>query len=147
MPMSFGLRSSVPIAGRFVVAQKRWPFVPTNSKSRSLERRKVRPNSRLAWKCSAQPYLFSCDGFMIDPPALNHFLLLLLANVDVRVSVVVENAEEAVDPDVDAGRLEERVVVRVDLDAPFLEQARNRAVGEDHGGRFYGRRMLHLSRP
>ena len=54
-------------------------------------------------------------------------------DVDERVAVVVEDAEEAVDADVDARRLEQGIVVRIDLDAAFLQAARDRAVGEDHG--------------
>src|SRR5438067_8982119 len=59
-------------------------------------------------------------------------LLLLPLHVDERVAVVVEDAEEAVDADVDARRLEERFVVGVDPDLPLVEQPLDRPVGEDH---------------
>src|SRR6266480_3463903 len=59
-------------------------------------------------------------------------LFLGLLDVDKRVARVVEDAEEAVDANVDARRLEEPLVVRVDLDAALLEQAADRPVGEDH---------------
>ena len=61
-------------------------------------------------------------------------LRLLDLDVDERVAVVVEDAEEPVDADVDARRLQERRVVRVDLDPPLGEQAGDRRVGEDHRG-------------
>src|SRR5689334_14261045 len=60
-------------------------------------------------------------------------LLLLDLHVDERVAVVVEDPEEVVDADVDARRLQERVVVRVDLDAALREEAGDRRIGEDHG--------------
>ena len=59
-------------------------------------------------------------------------LLLLALDVDVGVPVVVEDPEEAVDADVDAGGLEERLVVRVDPDPALPEEALDRPVGEDH---------------
>ena len=59
-------------------------------------------------------------------------LRLLDLDVDERVAVVVEDAEEPVDANVDARRLQQRVVVRVDLDPPLGEQAGDRRVGEDH---------------
>ena len=55
-------------------------------------------------------------------------VLLLLANVDVRIAVVVENPEEAVDPDVHARRLEQGFVVGIDLDPAFLQEPGDRAV-------------------
>jgi hypothetical protein len=70
-------------------------------------------------------------------------LLLRLLDVDVRVTRVVEDPEEAVDADVDARWLEQRLVVRVDADPLLLEQAPDGAVGEDHGGDSK-RRMLGL---
>ena len=60
-------------------------------------------------------------------------LLLLDLHVDVRVPVVVEDAEEPVDADVDARRLQERRIVRIDLDSALREAAGDRRVGEDHG--------------
>ena len=59
-------------------------------------------------------------------------LLLLLLHVDVGVAVVVEHAEEAVDPHVDAGRLEQGLVVGIDLDPPLRQGPGDRRVGEDH---------------
>jgi hypothetical protein len=41
----------------------------------------------------------------------------------------VEDAKEAVDAHVDARRLQQRLVVRVDADPTLLEQTSNRAVG------------------
>ncbi len=43
---------------------------------------------------------------------------LLGLDIDERIAVVVEDPEEPVDADVDARRLQERLVVRVDLDFP-----------------------------
>ena len=43
-------------------------------------------------------------------------LVLLLRRVDVRVAGVVENPEQAVQPDVDAGGLHHRVIERVDAE-------------------------------
>ena len=59
-------------------------------------------------------------------------LLLLLLDVDVRVARVAEDAEEAVDAHVEARRLHQRRVVRVDADPALVEQSPDRAVGEDH---------------
>src|SRR5207247_443482 len=59
-------------------------------------------------------------------------LLLLDLDVDERVAVVVKDPEDAVDADVHARRLEERLVVRIDLDASFNEVAGDRRVREDH---------------
>ena len=59
-------------------------------------------------------------------------LRLLDLDVDVRVPVVVEDPEEPVDADVDARGLQERGVVRVDLDAALRDAAGDRRVGEDH---------------
>src|SRR5690242_6340779 len=59
-------------------------------------------------------------------------VFLLLANVDVRVAVVVKNPEIAVNAHVHAGGLEQRVVVRLDLDPALLQEARNRPVRENH---------------
>jgi hypothetical protein len=59
-------------------------------------------------------------------------VLLRLLDVDVRVARVVEDAEVAIDPYVDARRLEKRFVVGVDLDPSLVDQPPNRAVGEDH---------------
>ena len=61
-------------------------------------------------------------------------VLLFLPDVDERISVVVENPEIAVDPDVHARGLQELVVVGIDLDAAFREKAGNRPVGEHHRG-------------
>ena len=60
-------------------------------------------------------------------------VLLLLLHVDEGVEVVAEDAEVAVDAHVDARRLEQRRLVRVDLDPALAEQPRDGAVGEDHG--------------
>jgi hypothetical protein len=55
-------------------------------------------------------------------------VFLLLANVDIGVAVVVENPEIAVDANVDARRLEQGIVVRIDLDAAFLQATRDRPI-------------------
>ena len=55
-------------------------------------------------------------------------VFLLLADVDVWIPVVVEDPEVTVDADVDARRLQKRVVVRVDLDAPLGQKAGNRPI-------------------
>src|SRR5207245_921282 len=52
---------------------------------------------------------------------------------------VVKDAEVTVDADVDARRLDEPGVERVDLDPSLLEQPPDRHVGENHAKRFYGR--------
>src|SRR5689334_20793548 len=59
-------------------------------------------------------------------------LLLWLLDVDERVARVVEHPEEAVDADVDARRLQQRLVVGVDPDPTLREQPPDRPVGEDH---------------
>jgi CO/xanthine dehydrogenase FAD-binding subunit len=48
---------------------------------------------------------------------------LLLGGVDVRVPVVLEHAEEAVEPHVDARRLHHRLVVRLQQDAAEASSA------------------------
>ena len=63
-------------------------------------------------------------------------LLLLDLDVDVRVAVVVEDPEEPVDPDVDARRLQERLVVGVDLDPALRRDAREIVASERTTGRF-----------
>ena len=55
-------------------------------------------------------------------------LLLRLADVDVRIAVVVEDAKEAIDADVHARRLEQGVVIRIDLDPALFQQASDRAI-------------------
>src|SRR6266536_1479420 len=81
-------------------------------------------------------------------------LLLGLPDVDERVAGVVEDAEVAVDADVDAGGLQERLVVGVDLDAALGEETPDRPIGEDHGpmvanrpDRHYGSLALDLLQP
>ena len=68
----------------------------------------------------------------VDLDQLRQVLLRLL-HVDVRVARVAEDAEVAVDAHVDARRLEQRLVVRVDPDPALGQQAPDRPVGEDHG--------------
>ena len=60
-------------------------------------------------------------------------VLLRLANIDIGVAGVVENPEIAIDADVHARRLEQGIVVGIDLDAAFLQATRDRPIGEDHG--------------
>jgi hypothetical protein len=70
-------------------------------------------------------------AFVVDLDQLGQVLLRLL-DVDERVARVVEDAEETVDPDVDARRLEQLRVVGVDLDPSLVEQPRDCSVGQDH---------------
>jgi hypothetical protein len=44
----------------------------------------------------------------------------------------VENPEEPIDADVDARRLEQRLVLGIDLDSALGEQARNRLIRQNH---------------
>ena len=61
------------------------------------------------------------ERLVVDLDELGQVLLRLL-DVDERVARVAEDAEVAVDAHVDARRLEERGVVRVDLDPALVEQ-------------------------
>ena len=70
---------------------------------------------------------------VVDLDELGQVLHRLL-DVDVRVARVAEDAEVAVDANVDARRLDEALVERVDSDAPLGHEAADRAVGEDHRG-------------
>ena len=56
-----------------------------------------------------------------------------LPHVDVRIARVVEHAELAVHPHVDAGGLDEPLVVGVDHDPPGGDLGLDRAVAENHG--------------
>src|SRR3954454_2952520 len=71
------------------------------------------------------------ERLAVDLDELRQILLRLL-DVDVRVARVAEDAEVAVDANVDARRLEQGGVVRVDPDAALVEQAPDRSVGENH---------------
>ena len=57
---------------------------------------------------------------------------LRLLDVDVRVARVVEHPKRTVDAHVDARRLEQRGVIRVDPDAAFGDGRGDGAVGQDH---------------
>ena len=59
-------------------------------------------------------------------------LLLRGLDVDERVARVAENAEIAVDAHVQAGRLHQTRIVRIDTDPALVEQAPYGAIGEDH---------------
>src|SRR5690348_8760842 len=59
-------------------------------------------------------------------------VLLLLAHVDERVPIVVENPEVSVHTHVDAGGLQELVVVGLDLDPAFRQEAGDRTVCKHH---------------
>ena len=61
-------------------------------------------------------------------------ILLLRAHVDERVPVVVEDAEETVDPHVHARRLEQLLVVGLDHDATLAQEAGDRPIRENHAG-------------
>ena len=108
---------------------------------RALVRNPSKAGKLVAWGAEL------AQGDMTDPDSLRRAVdsaetvvhldelrqvLLLLADVDIGVAVVVENPEEPVDLDVYARRLEERVVVGIDLDAALREQPGDRPVGEDH---------------
>ena len=74
--------------------------------------------------------------------ALDHDLLgevgRRVAQVDGRGAVVVEDAERVAEAQVDGRGLDHRRVPRVDDHAPLLDEAADRAVGEDGGGRAHG---------
>ena len=57
-----------------------------------------------------------------------------VAQVDRRRAVVVEDAERVAQPQVDRRGLHQRGVPRVDRDPALLDEAADRAVGEDGGG-------------
>jgi hypothetical protein len=69
---------------------------------------------------------------VVDLDELGQVVLRLL-DVDEGVARVVEDAEEAVHPHVDARRLEQLAVIRLDLDPALVEQPRDRSVRQDHG--------------
>ena len=58
-----------------------------------------------------------------------------VAQVDRGHAVVVEHAERVAEAQVDAGRLDHRLVPRVDADPALLDERADRAVGEDGGRR------------
>jgi len=59
-------------------------------------------------------------------------LVLLLRRVDVRVSGVVEDPEQAVEANVDAGRLDQRVVERINCQPAGGDFGPEVAIGEQH---------------
>ena len=58
---------------------------------------------------------------------------LILGRIDERVLVVVEQPEEAVEPHVDARRLDHLAVERLEADPPGVEFGPDVAVAEEHG--------------
>jgi hypothetical protein len=58
--------------------------------------------------------------------------------VDVRVAVVLEDAEVPVQPEVDAGGLDQLRFVRVELDPAGLDLGLDVAIGEEHAGNLPG---------
>jgi hypothetical protein len=60
-------------------------------------------------------------------------VLRRIGQVDRADAVVVEDAERAAQPQVDAGRLDHGVVERLDAHATVRDQAADGAVGEDRG--------------
>ena len=62
-----------------------------------------------------------------------HQLRLLLERIDVGEAAVAHHPELGAEAHVDAGRLHERRVVRVEQDAARTEEFAQGAVGEDHG--------------
>src|SRR5215208_4714346 len=77
----------------------------------------------------------------VDLDELRQVLHRLL-DVDERVAGVVEHTEEPVGADVDAGRLDQVLVERVDLDPALGELAADRSVGQDHGAILGAKRVL-----
>src|SRR5918999_4806913 len=91
----------------------------------ALERRS---QHELAWVEDERPLLADIDQL--------RQVVLRFLDVDERVARVVEDAEVAVDADVDARRLEERGVVGIDRDAALVEQPLDGAVRENHEREF-----------
>ncbi|GAA2776363.1 hypothetical protein GCM10020219_053980 [Nonomuraea dietziae] len=58
---------------------------------------------------------------------------LLHGGIDVRVAVVLEHPEEAVEPHVDAGRLDHCLVERVETDPAGLDFGEDVSVRKQHG--------------
>ena len=67
-------------------------------------------------------------------------VLLVGLDVDERVPGVAEDAEVAVDAHVQARRLHEPRLVRIDTDAALVEEAPDGAIGEDHAAILRGLR-------
>src|ERR1700751_2350371 len=63
---------------------------------------------------------------------------LLNSGVDVRVAVVLEHAEKAVQPDVDAGRLDELRGVGVELHPPGTDLGLDVTIREEHASNLPG---------
>ena len=60
-------------------------------------------------------------------------VLRRLAEVDRRGAVVVEDPERVAEPQVDARRLDQALVPRVDPDSPVGDELEDRPVGENGG--------------
>ena len=106
-------------------AEARLPLQPGDEivrKHDSLERRSEHEFARVQDERS----------LIVDLDELRQ-VLLRFPDIDVGVPRVVEDAEEPIDADVDARRLEQRIVVGVDEDPTLVQQSRDRPVGEDHG--------------
>ena len=67
-------------------------------------------------------------------------LRLLDRRVDVGVTMVLEDAEVAIEPDVDRGRLDHRFVVGLEHHATLVELGSDVAVGQQHGPNLMRRR-------
>ena len=63
---------------------------------------------------------------------------LFHGGVDVRVAVVLEDPEVPVQPDVNAGRLDQFGIVRIELDPPGLDLGLDVTIGEEHPGNLSG---------
>ena len=59
---------------------------------------------------------------------------LVLGRIDVRVAVVLERAEEPVEPDVDARRLDHRGLEGLEGDPAGVELGQDVAVAQQHSG-------------
>ena len=58
--------------------------------------------------------------------------------VDVRVAVVLEDPEVPVHPDVDAGRLDQSGIVRIEFDPARFDLGLDVTIGEEHPGNLSG---------
>lgn len=72
------------------------------------------------------------EGFPVDRLHQAGQLVLLLGRVDVGVASVVEHPKQAIEPDVDAGRLDQGVVERVDPQPPGGDLGPKITIGEQH---------------
>ena len=109
-----------------------FPSSRATRSSGSVTRSSVEPSTNSpGWRMNASS--------SVDLDELGEVLLLRL-DVDERVAGVAEHAEVAVDAHVEARRLHERRLVRIDADAALVEEAADGAIGEDHAAILRGLR-------